>query len=200
MDTDTQELVTTIVEEFVHSDRLFTVHDVTVEARTRTSVNVKHNEVRDLVHPQMQPYVSAGVYSVSELDVNTNVKPLLYHPSSKLPSDYSGRGASAGGRFGTLANRPPAGGAAALGGDKRGRVCVPNKLVQDIGLRHGMRAYVTVEQKRIVIHRTTPPAFKFSYLVDKDNNIRVGRQVLEAADLLNQPHSFSLNGDSICLA
>lgn len=90
-DAATEQLVTAIVQDRVQSGIMFTAYDVTVEARRRGG-NVRHNDVRDLVHELFENGRMGATYNRSLIDVGAPTKPWLYHHFNDDPVNYRAPG------------------------------------------------------------------------------------------------------------
>lgn len=104
-DAATQRLIDQIVQERVQAGALFTAYDVTLEARQRGG-NVRHNDVRDLVHEYFEQGRMGAGYNRSLIDVGAPTKPWLYHRFTEHPSAY--KSPSAGAPAAPRSAAPPA--------------------------------------------------------------------------------------------
>ena len=86
-DAATQQLIDQIVQEKVQAGEMFTAYDVTLEARRRGG-NVRHNDVRDLVHELFEQGRLGAGYNRSLIDVGAPSRPFLYHRFSDDPRNY----------------------------------------------------------------------------------------------------------------
>lgn len=209
MDPIIQTLIQSVVDQFVQEDRLFTAYDVTKEARTKTRTNIRHPEAKQEVHRLMEPYVNRGLFKKAPINIpGVHEAPFLYFPDRADPSTYRPGGTQATGRFAQLGSLqpPPALPAASSDDDDddelkgqepdgRGRICVPAHLVRDLGLRSGMTAFVHVGNNEIMVYKDQPQQFIASYVVDKDDNIRLSRQI--AANITSRPVNFVIDGQAI---
>lgn len=93
-DAATQQLIDQIVQEYVQAGTMFTAFDVTTETRKRGG-NVRHNEVRDLVHEFYQQGRLGASYNRSVVDVGAPTKPFVYHRFSDNPRNYTSPGGPA---------------------------------------------------------------------------------------------------------
>jgi retron-type reverse transcriptase len=86
-DSATKQLVAQIVEEKVVHGEMFTAYDITVQARKLGS-NVRHHEVRDLVHELYEQGRMSAAYTRSLINVGAPTQPYLYHRYSDNPGSY----------------------------------------------------------------------------------------------------------------
>ena len=86
-DAATQRLVDQIVTGRIQAGALFTAYDVTLEARRRGG-NIRHNDVRDLVHEYYEQGRMGAAYNRSTIDVGAKIKPFLYHRFVDDPNSY----------------------------------------------------------------------------------------------------------------
>ena len=225
MDNNVKNLIQATVDQFVGEDRLFTAYDVTKYVRRLTMTNVRHNEAKEEVHGLMTPHIGV-TYNREFIQIpGATEKPLLYYPNKPgvSASDYRPGGQTVArqtGRFAQLGKMlpptpqlpattddddedsdPPA--PRAKKGtcpDRRGRICVPARHVRQIGLRSGLTAYVEVQQGMVTIHSSPPPQYTASYIVDKNDDIRLGRQIATVANLVGKPYQFQSDNSVIHIA
>ena len=86
-DAATEQLVLTLVNERVQAGVMFTAYDVTQAARRRGG-NVRHNDVRDVVHELFENGRMGATYNRSLIDVGAPTKPWLYHHYNDDPATY----------------------------------------------------------------------------------------------------------------
>lgn len=80
-----QDMVRTVIEEFMDNDELFTALDVSNKVKTQQP-NARHREVRDVVRNIFTTEIATKGYARSPitvtLDNGTTAEALLYHPLS----------------------------------------------------------------------------------------------------------------------
>lgn len=86
-DAATEQLVRQIVQAKVQAGEMFTAFDVTQEARRRGS-QVRHGDVKDVVHDVFQQGLMGATYHRSTIDVGAPTQPFLYHRFDADPSSY----------------------------------------------------------------------------------------------------------------
>ncbi len=86
-DAATQRLIEQIVQEKVQAGAMFTAYDITLEARRRGG-NVRHQDVRDLVHEFYEQGRFGAAYNRTLIDVGAPTRPFLYHRFADDPSSY----------------------------------------------------------------------------------------------------------------
>ncbi|MDB5388162.1 MAG: hypothetical protein JWM11_3808 [Planctomycetaceae bacterium] len=86
-DAATEQLVLTLVNERTQAGVMFTAYDVTQAARRRGG-NVRHNDVRDVVHELFENGRMGATYNRSLIDVGAPTKPWLYHHFNDDPAIY----------------------------------------------------------------------------------------------------------------
>src|SRR4051794_39803422 len=86
-DAATEQLVIALCNERVQARIMFTAYDVTQAARRRGG-NVRHNDVRDLVHELFENGRLGAAYNRSLIDVGAQTKPWLYHHFNDNPANY----------------------------------------------------------------------------------------------------------------
>lgn len=212
-------LIEDAVNNFVNDNKMFTAFDVTKEVRGQTQDRVYHDEVKKEVHKMFHNNrVSGYARSLASLP-NANPQPWLYHPVNVNTSLYQGSPVAD-----NAANAPVAQAAvatptptAAISSvvddgdddnvyslDTTNRLCVPNKLVRQTGLKHGDGAAVyfngvTRQVHVLALNKAAPSMSSHltSYVVDKDDNIRITESVLNKAGLSGTDYEITGDGDSI---
>jgi retron-type reverse transcriptase len=86
-DAATQQLVWQVVQALLQAGTMFTAYDVTLEARRRGG-NVRHQDVRDLVHEFFEAGRMGAAYNRTLIDVGAPSKPWLYHRFADDPTTY----------------------------------------------------------------------------------------------------------------
>lgn len=209
MDDSIKSVVRNVVDEFVQADRLFTAYDVTKAVRVRAgrSTNVRHNEAKEEVHALLEPQLNAGLYKRELRNFGAGEPAWVYYPDGEDPNTYDPHNTQRSVvRVAQVAQRaaapqlPPASDDEdePATQDGRGRVCVPAKFLRDIGLKYGMRAFVVADKEKLVVYKKQPTVpFAASYRVDAHNNLRVGHNVVELANLANKKYRFEKKGDTV---
>jgi RNA-directed DNA polymerase len=83
----TEQLVIALCNERVQARIMFTAYDITQAARRRGG-NVRHNDVRDLVHELFENGRLGATYNRSLIEVGAPTKPWLYHHFGDDPANY----------------------------------------------------------------------------------------------------------------
>ncbi len=104
LDQGTRQLIADIVKSQTDAGAMFTAFDITNMVRQRGK-QVRHGEVRDVVHELFQNGSMGASYERSVVDVGAPSKPFVYHPFSADPNSY--RAASGGAASGQ--SQPQAG-------------------------------------------------------------------------------------------
>lgn len=86
-DAATEQLVLNLVNERIQAGVMFTAYDVTQAARRRGG-NVRHNDVRDVVHELFENGRMGATYNRSLVEVGAPTKPWLYHHFNDDPATY----------------------------------------------------------------------------------------------------------------
>lgn len=86
-DAATKRMVEALVEERVKAGEMFTAFDITLAVR-KIGGNVRHHEVRDLVHELYEHGRMGAAYTRSLIDVGSPTKPYLYHRYSDDANTY----------------------------------------------------------------------------------------------------------------
>ena len=189
-----------VVNEFVNDGNMFTAWDVTVAVRKRSKDRVQHFEVKKEVH-RMFDNGSMSSYNRQLANLpNISPQPWLYFPPSADPSAYTGKPAVAP----AAALPSPTSSMTALDDgvdiaadgsivykfDSTDRLCVPNKLVREMGLKAGdeveVLCTVPATSEVCVVPKnaggsTTNPTFSSqvaTYVVDRYDNVRISRAAL----------------------
>jgi retron-type reverse transcriptase len=86
-DAATKQTIEVLALERVKAGEMFTAFDITLAVR-KIGGNVRHNEVRDVVHELYERGRMGAAYTRSLIDVGSPTKPYLYHRYSDDPSSY----------------------------------------------------------------------------------------------------------------
>jgi retron-type reverse transcriptase len=86
-DAATRQLIDQIVQEKVQAGAMFTAYDITLEARQR-GTQVRHQDVRDLVHESYEQGRLGAAYDRTLIDVGAPTQPFLYHRFADDPTSY----------------------------------------------------------------------------------------------------------------
>lgn len=202
------EIVDT-VNEFMNADTMFTAWDVTVAVRKRSKDKVQHFEVKKEVH---RMFDNGGMPSYDRVLANlpnVNPQPWIYYPPSADPSTYDGKPVSISTPVALPAPTASmstvddddddvdvaADGSVVYKFDSTDRLCVPNKLVRDLGLKEGdeveVVACATIPTEVCVVPKGSsfpgqPPHVSSSVAtltVDRYDNVRIGRTTLTKAGI-----------------
>ena len=188
MDPKIESYVGTVLLEFLAAGRSFTAYDVTVEARNRTYLNVRHSEVRQYVHSKM---VTDAAYDHSTHNIKPGVECVIYHPIGSAPN--AGTPLPPGSRTGLPCYGPNlaanvatpcaastvASNVAPSKAPSR-RVAIPAADLRAIGLTSWGEAYVQWKTGEVIVNAEVKRT-SYAYMIDKDNNIRLSRKKLEAS-------------------
>lgn len=206
-DSTSLSILSTVVDDFVRQDKLFTAFEVTLEAKKK-GLQLRHRDVKADIHDLVKPYVQQGLYQQELRNVGAPEKALLYFPDGADPDSYKplARGGGQNQRFDILSGMGTAPQptvtpvpqssptSRAHEPDSRGRICVPASLLRSAGLHPGDVAHVAVDNNRVVISATAMKDLIACYKVDKDNNLRLSASIAEKANLTNKDYEFT--GDS----
>jgi len=182
--------ITDVVSEFVAADKMFTAWDVTMEVRKRSKDRVQHFEVKKEVHKVFDQGNMSGYNRTLATLQNVNPQPWIYHPMSADPTIYDGKPvapavvssiSSVDDNDNSISDIA-ADGSAVYKFDTTDRLCVPNKLVREIGLKTGDEIEITgsgpiaffVQPKGAV----AAPSVVANYVVDRYDNVRISRATL----------------------
>ncbi len=202
------------VNEFVNADTMFTAWDVTMAVRKRSKQRVQHFEVKKEVH---RMFDNGNMFSYNRTLANlpnVNPQPWIYHPLSADPSTYSGQPVSA--PVAAIATVPPvaalpaasistiddgvdvaADGSVIYKFDTTDRLCIPNKLVRQLGLKDSDPVVVFQSDPSELVLAPSLPAGATpvaDYHVDRYDNVRIGRATFTKVGI--QGVAFEIEGDS----
>ena len=141
MTPDATQIVLDILEEFQDSNVVFTAYDITVEARERTDENIRHQEVRDIVHgewdnSEFMPHMNQEEFA--RLNVYGDYA-VVYYPDGKTAQDHPlaiknvvsqptkpTSTSKMGGSY------PKADGSTVVKATAEGRINIPQKMVDEV--------------------------------------------------------------------
>lgn len=186
-----------VVSEFLAAEKMFTAWDVTMEVRKRSKDRVQHFEVKKEVHKIFDQGNMSGYSRTLANLQNVNPQPWIYHLSTDDPSIYDGKPTAP--TVVVTAIAPPissisnvddnsvvdiaADGSAVYKFDTTDRLCVPNKLVREIGLKAGDEIEITAADLSSFFVQPkgsapAAPSVVANYVVDRYDNVRVSRATL----------------------
>jgi hypothetical protein len=209
--------ITDVVNNFVNDNKLFTAYDVTVEVRKKVSGRVPHDEVKREVH---KLFNSGSIFGYNRALANlsgVNPQPWVYHPLAADPTTYDGKPVCqnpVAAVASALTPKPPVAAALAVVGDdddeevdgvykfdSTDRLCVPAKLVRQLGLHDGAQVsllasvppsdVVMVVDKNAFINGLSEIA---TYTVDCYDNVRISRGTLSKVGI--DGNTFEITGDA----
>ena len=204
-----------VVSEFVNADVMFTAFDVTMALRKRSKSRIQHYEVKGEVHKM---FANGGMFSYNRTLANlpnVNPQPWVYHPVSADVSLYNGKPLDA--KVAVLpapALAAPVSSMTAVDDDDDGtdiggdgsvvykfdttdRLCVPNKLVRQLGLKDSDPVTVSLLTTNEVVLTPGLPAGAThiaDYHVDRYDNVRIGRATFTKAGI--SAVAFEIDGDN----
>jgi hypothetical protein len=88
----TLDTIREVVTEYVDSDRMFTVFDISLEvkqrARAKGDVVERHRHMKNTIHMEVDQYLQNSLYERQLLDVGAPSKAFVYYPEGKDPATY----------------------------------------------------------------------------------------------------------------
>jgi len=211
-----------VVTEFVDNNTMFTAWDVTLATRKRSKDRVQHYEVKREVHRMFDNGNMTGYNRQLANLPGVNPQPWLYFPPSADPNTYTGKPAapSAAAALPAVAATPALSmssldDGADIGGDgsvvykfdSTDRLCIPNKLIREIGLKWGdevdLVATVPPSANEISVYQKDTADFNSglspcgSYTVDEYDNVRISRGKLTQLGLVGVAFEIERNGNEI---
>ena len=198
---DTQDAIRELVEKMTSNDEMFSAFDVTSIIRKTEDGEAPHHEVKNIVHamfgngdlPQDYMRSSSSIKLTDAVD-SGSVTVFVYHPQWRNPSDYDKN------RFqeedgNPFLSKTAATPAVKTVGDKRGRVCVPAALVRQVASPLAMvwvRPDLMADGIYISFYRTYAKD-ETDLRVDRDNNIRLSKSMINRSNLGDHEPSFKVN-------
>lgn len=222
---DTENTIREVVKEWVAVGRMFTAFEVSLAAKER-GVEERHRNMRNRVHEIIYDEGVNNNYTRMLMDVGAPEQAWLYYPVGGDPYSYQplDRNAHDTRASGTPAILPPvqaipliAGQSqpavipqGAYGVDRRGRLCIPVKMLHEIEVQPKDRVNVVSDEDDHVVtirkrvELTTPlndDPFEESdettvYTAENDGNVRVTQRTLGKAGIAGkQCYKIESNGD-----
>lgn len=197
-----REKINEVVTEFVHSGKMFTAFEVSLEVKNRGGEE-RHRNMREYVHETIfRLGIERGDYSRTLLDVGAPEQAWVYHTLGSNPYDYvpldrgdrevvpahsRPRGVRNPTRLVAGLSSPFAIPPGAYGTDQRGRLCIPVSLLSQLGVGPGEQVNVLCdpanEQAMISKTSATTGSADTHYTVEGDGNVRITQGTLEKASL-----------------
>lgn len=208
------DLITDVVNEFAKEDMMFTAHNVTTEVRKRTQDRVFHDEVKREVHKMFSSGELNG-YNRSLANLfGANPQPWVYHPLNADVALYDGKPMTD-----QVTNAPsqtaqvaaPVQPVATISTtddgvyelDSTNRLCVPNALVRGAGWKKGDEVLVLSDpntNEMLLTQNQTRAVSLYpvtTYVVDRDDNIRITLSALQKAGLAGLEYDIQGDGDAV---
>jgi hypothetical protein len=204
-------LINDVVNEFVNDGKMFTAYNVTTEVRKRTKDRIAHDEVKRDVHRMFNDGEMFSYNRSLAMLPGINPQPWVYHPLAADISLYNGQ------PTGTVTSTPPFSGVPTLIPhvpnsistnavasdnvfklDTTNRLCVPAKLIRNLGLSAGDQAAVMYDSELILTSEgkaatMTSADYITSYVVDSYDNVRLTLTALQKGRLNGT--EFEIEGD-----
>ena len=186
MNNVTEVAARKVIEGLVENEDLFTAHDVTTLLRAK-SLRVRHmgnGGVRDFVHNLFNDNdIVFGDHNRSLERLPNGVEVFVFYPDGKDVSSYDPDQHRNGGTAQTTAQTPtvtvaPTVDDGKVAVDQRGRLCVRANLLRKLGVGPGDTVFVDVDMAIIVGPRSNRTGTYKSFVVDKDNCLRLSNTVL----------------------
>ena len=216
MDQDTMDAVNGVVEDLTNKGELFSCFDVTRQLRDEKSLKVFHSEVRKQVHALYGNLAMPGHYERDDVTLPNGRTTCVFHPRAKSLTEYDadkfGGDPDPFGATTTLTQTIQGLGRASQAQtatpnqtDRRGRLCISNKMTRQLGMIAGDKVTVIQEPNigRIQIISAGDAAhmqigFSFQVLtVDRDDNIRLSSRTLKNANLTGKQLKVYVSGRTI---
>lgn len=199
-------LVLGVVNEFINQSKMFTAHGVTKEVRNRTKDKVIHNEIKGEVHGLFN---NGNMFNYNRTLANiqgANPQPWIYHPLSIAPSLVT-----------AIFGNPPTNTVADTTNltqsitatisttngssyklDSTNRLCIPARLIRQMGLKPGNEVGVFGENNELVLRKGIVAGVLTSYVVDSYDNVRLTLSALRKGGL-RVNGNFDINGNSTAI-
>ena len=211
MDQATREKMEEVVQGFIDADEMFSAFDVTKTLRNTHGMTVYHSEVKKAVHGMYDSWAVGADHDYlfdgygRSIVHTSNFSVLVYAPAGKNANDYDPDNIDpkpAPVSATTNVSQKPATvgtGISRCNVDNRGRLLITAALVKGIGLTPGDTAHVSVGTSKLVVSSVTlGTATDRTYVVDKDNAIRISRRVLRKVGLGNNVNALvTVNGTTL---
>jgi hypothetical protein len=202
MDNDElKEIVAEMVEKMVNNDKMFTAFDITSLLRNIHGEEIRHYEVRGVVHDMFMNSSLPLDYICTSVDIPIDGKPskaFVYHPKWKNPIEYNAdefqgedanpfsKAQSTGSSVTTSTSTAAPVSKFARMRDGRGRICVPARVVRKAGLVPTDTVMVEISSGKLKLRPGNVISVgEVRYTVDKHFNIRISRTVVDSAGLGN---------------
>lgn len=208
-----------VVNDLVNNGTMFTAWDVTLAVRKTVKARVQHFEVKREVHQMFDNGNMVGYNRELANLPNVDPQPWIYYPPSADPKTYTGKPVAPAAAAALPAPTPVASmtaldDGADIGGDgsvvykwdTTDRLCIPNKLIREMGLKQGDEVEVVCAvppgNEVSVFQKGKPDYTKglsnvATYVVDTYDNVRITRGALNKIGLSAVAFEIERNGDEI---
>jgi hypothetical protein len=213
-DAQTGNLIRESVQEAIDADEMFTAFDISRRVQAKLQAAnlpfVRHRDIKNDIHAQVDQYVNSGVYSRQLHDVGAPTQAFLYFPPNADPNTYTPQDRPkdqlkvAAPQLAQLqvSDDSDDGDEADTGGrgvDARGSLCVPNHVIRAAGFQHGDIAYVSVNNGELIIAKQVPAGLsaQTNYKVDYSDNVRITAATLATIGSAVNGYDFERVNDRV---
>lgn len=191
-----EQIIEDLTLEKVNAGKMFTAFDITLFAKKEKGMTERHNNIKHVVHDL---FVSGQMPGYARTLINISGAPtqaFLYHPQgadvsqynpkdrSTFPNASGSANATANGMTATStttpATTPTTSSKKGQTVDRRGRLCVSNKLIRQLAWKGSV--FVKVVPGGINLSNA-PGGHLTSYWLDKDDNVRISARTLRKCGL-----------------
>ncbi|HCX24427.1 MAG TPA: hypothetical protein DHN29_21085 [Cytophagales bacterium] len=211
-----QNLIETIVEEWIDEEKMFTAFEVSIEVKKRArsfgQPVERHRDMKNDIHRELSQYTSSGEYERKPVDVAPGVEAFVYHHADDDPDNYQNTVVVGTPKAQTVQpsqsavvaapvipalSKPVTGNKAGKGTDARGSLTVPATELRKINAKPGDTVEVYFAGASFTGYRIhlskkalNTQSGKTSYTVNKSNNFRITARTLKKANLTGPTYKF----------
>jgi len=192
-----EQMIEDLTFEKISQGAMFTAFDITLFAKQEKGMTERHRNIKHVVHDMFVSGQMTG-YDRSLINIpGATDRAFLYHPDGADISQYNAKDRSkfpdGGGSNNATANgmtvvtgststpaATPANGQAV---DRRGRLCISNKLTRSLGWHSTDLVWINFHHSGGLEISKVQGSCIGSYMIDKDDNIRVSARMLRKAGI-----------------
>jgi len=196
MDNEMVDQVKQIVSDLTAESKTFTAFDVTKILRNEKGLDARHYEVRQVLNgiwsDNGMPWNYTRVLHSFQVD-GQDVQARLYMDNSNFPDSYDPNALGMNSTPDLVADPDPATDPSDpdpsadpfLTTDKRGRLCIPNKVTKEIGLDPGdiVSLFTLVNHPGVAVLSEDFCHNSRQFKVDKSGNVRISHRTLQRLGL-----------------
>lgn len=175
--------INTVLLHLTNNNKLFTAFDVTNKLR-ESGVTCFHSDVKKEVHESFSGTDAPLDYTRTQMQMPNGKVAFVYHPSTIDASEYDTDNVDNDSSVVVAVNKVNSDDC--FSRDRRGRLCIPKKLLYKINVDPFGPVSVDASNKTKVVVREGRHRIGNLYFADKDGNVRISPKLLSGLSNQNE--------------